>query len=146
MKNGFPAPNKELAKTKNNHLTGKAPYKFESAFLQRGVTSEPFRERSGTYWARVVVPADYRVILGRTEYLEKLGRIGVMPIEIARAKAFELRLDPHSAGPAPIFAVPELARRHDAVHEVRGALERVCTLRPFVGPADPWSPSHKRAW
>jgi uncharacterized OsmC-like protein len=30
MKNGFPAPNKELAKTKNNHLTGKAPYKFES--------------------------------------------------------------------------------------------------------------------
>ena len=35
MKNGFPAPNKELAKTKNNHLTGKAPYKFESAFLQR---------------------------------------------------------------------------------------------------------------
>src|SRR5689334_18670141 len=35
MKNGFLAPNKELAKTKNNHLTGKAPYKFESAFLQR---------------------------------------------------------------------------------------------------------------
>src|SRR5690242_20256939 len=24
-------------KTKNNHLTGKAPYKFESAFLQRTV-------------------------------------------------------------------------------------------------------------
>jgi hypothetical protein len=37
MKNGFPAPNKELAKTKNNHLTGKAPYKFESCFLQRRV-------------------------------------------------------------------------------------------------------------
>jgi hypothetical protein len=37
MKNGFPAPNKELAKTKNNHLTGKTPYKFESGFLQRGV-------------------------------------------------------------------------------------------------------------
>src|SRR5580692_3952540 len=26
-KNGFPAPNKEPAKTKNHHLTGKAPYK-----------------------------------------------------------------------------------------------------------------------
>jgi hypothetical protein len=35
MKNGFPAPNKELAKTKNNHLTGKTPYKFESISLQR---------------------------------------------------------------------------------------------------------------
>jgi hypothetical protein len=41
MKNGFPAPNKELAKTKNNHLTGKAPYKFESGLLQRGVLCEP---------------------------------------------------------------------------------------------------------
>ena len=37
MKNGFPAPNKELAKTKNNHLTGKTPYKFESISLQRRV-------------------------------------------------------------------------------------------------------------
>jgi hypothetical protein len=37
MKNGFPAPNKELAKTKNNHLTGKTPYKFESIPLQRRV-------------------------------------------------------------------------------------------------------------
>src|SRR5271155_922227 len=36
-KNGFPAPNKELQQTKNDHLTGKAPYKFESAFLQRRV-------------------------------------------------------------------------------------------------------------
>jgi hypothetical protein len=26
-KNGFPAPNKEPAKTKNDYLTGKAPYK-----------------------------------------------------------------------------------------------------------------------
>ena len=40
MKNGFPAPNKELAKTKNNHLTGKAPYKFESIPLQRRVRCE----------------------------------------------------------------------------------------------------------
>src|SRR6266403_6187437 len=30
-----------LSKTQNNHLTGKAPYKFESAFLQRGVACEP---------------------------------------------------------------------------------------------------------
>ena len=48
MKNGFPAPNKELQQTKNDHLTGKAPYKFESAFLQRRVICEPefSRDRS----------------------------------------------------------------------------------------------------
>src|ERR1700738_1393754 len=40
-KNGFPAPNKEPAKTKNHHLTGKAPYKFESISLQRRVVCEP---------------------------------------------------------------------------------------------------------
>jgi len=40
-KNGFPAPNKEPAKTKNHHLTGKAPYKFESRFLQRRVRLSP---------------------------------------------------------------------------------------------------------
>src|ERR1700732_2333865 len=33
-KNGFPAPN-------NDHLTGKAPYKFESISLLRGVFCEP---------------------------------------------------------------------------------------------------------
>src|SRR5712671_5790258 len=33
-KNGFPAPNKELQQTKNHHLTGKAPYKFESTSLR----------------------------------------------------------------------------------------------------------------
>src|SRR5712671_5173909 len=37
-------------KTKNNHLTGKAPYKFESALLQRRVRSEltslPMRTRN----------------------------------------------------------------------------------------------------
>jgi hypothetical protein len=36
-KNGFPAPNKEPAKTKNDYLTGKAPYRFESGSLQRRV-------------------------------------------------------------------------------------------------------------
>src|ERR1700738_3825562 len=41
-KNGFPAPNKEPAKTKNHHLTGKAPYKFESISLQRRVRCEPW--------------------------------------------------------------------------------------------------------
>src|SRR5271168_3113089 len=45
MKNGFPAPNKELQQTKNDHLTGKAPYKFESAFLQRRVINEPVLAR-----------------------------------------------------------------------------------------------------
>ena len=34
-KNGFPAPNKEPAKTKNDHLTGKAPYKSESILSSR---------------------------------------------------------------------------------------------------------------
>jgi hypothetical protein len=33
MKNGFPAPNKELAKTKNNHLTGKARCEPDFHFL-----------------------------------------------------------------------------------------------------------------
>jgi hypothetical protein len=40
MKNGFPAPNKEPATNQNYHLTGKAPYRFESGFLQRGVSDE----------------------------------------------------------------------------------------------------------
>src|SRR5260221_8572205 len=35
-----------LSKTENNHLTGKAPYKFESGLLQRRVLCEP--ECSGT--------------------------------------------------------------------------------------------------
>jgi hypothetical protein len=37
MKNGLPAPNKELAaETKNNRLTGKAPYKSANfRFLSR---------------------------------------------------------------------------------------------------------------
>src|SRR6202035_3913634 len=30
-----------LSKTQNNHLTGKAPYKFESGLLQRRVQCEP---------------------------------------------------------------------------------------------------------
>ena len=37
-----------LSKTQNNHLTGKAPYKFESGLLQRGVSNEPsWRQVSG---------------------------------------------------------------------------------------------------
>src|ERR1700719_629094 len=36
-KNGVPAPNKEPAKTKNHHLTGKAPYRFECGSLHRRV-------------------------------------------------------------------------------------------------------------
>src|SRR5438270_1681414 len=42
-KNGLPAPNKELAINRKHHLTRKAPYKFESPSLQRGVIDEPFR-------------------------------------------------------------------------------------------------------
>src|ERR1700741_1635805 len=36
-KNGFPAPNKEPTINQNYYLTAKAPYKFESVSLQRGV-------------------------------------------------------------------------------------------------------------
>src|SRR5580700_11960568 len=36
-----------LSKTQNNHLTGKAPYKFESALLQRGVSNEPLWPAGG---------------------------------------------------------------------------------------------------
>src|SRR6266446_4190805 len=45
-KNGLPAPNKEPPTTKNNHLTGKAPYKFESGFLQGRVNNETWPDRS----------------------------------------------------------------------------------------------------
>src|SRR5438132_10517221 len=37
MKNGLPAPNKELSANQKHYLTGKAPYKFESLFLHRRV-------------------------------------------------------------------------------------------------------------
>jgi len=37
-KNGFPAPNKEPTTTRNDGLTGKAPYKFEPVSLRRRVT------------------------------------------------------------------------------------------------------------
>ena len=41
-----------LSKTQNNHLTGKAPYKFESTSLQRRVINEPGRRRSrSALWA-----------------------------------------------------------------------------------------------
>src|SRR6185369_5662274 len=39
-KNGFPAPNKEPTTNQNHYLTAKAPYKFESAPLQRRVHCE----------------------------------------------------------------------------------------------------------
>jgi hypothetical protein len=41
-KNGFPAPNKEPATSQKYDLTGKAPYKFESMFLQRRVERTAF--------------------------------------------------------------------------------------------------------
>src|SRR5215813_3708234 len=45
-KNGFPASNKEPATNQKHDLTGKAPYRFESGSLQRGVRCEPdFRRR-----------------------------------------------------------------------------------------------------
>src|SRR5271156_1170507 len=55
MKNGFPAPNKELQQTKNDHLTGKAPYKFGQAIvgnsegtgLRRGEVIETERRHLG---------------------------------------------------------------------------------------------------
>src|SRR5580700_1580476 len=44
-----------LSKTQNNHLTRKAPYKFESGLLQRGVSNEPCgcRERRTRVGLRV---------------------------------------------------------------------------------------------
>ena len=36
-KNGFPSSEQKTGKTKNDHLTEKAPYKFESGSLQRRV-------------------------------------------------------------------------------------------------------------
>jgi hypothetical protein len=45
-KNGFPAPNKEPTRNQNHYLTGKAPYKFESAF-PLAVSQERTVARSG---------------------------------------------------------------------------------------------------
>src|SRR6202035_4967615 len=43
---GHTSEQRTLSKAKNNRLTGKAPYKFESIALQRGVSCEPdFRGR-----------------------------------------------------------------------------------------------------
>src|ERR1700738_4402278 len=38
---GHTSEQRTLSKTQNNHLTGKAPYKFESISLQRRVHCEP---------------------------------------------------------------------------------------------------------
>src|SRR6516164_5185864 len=48
-KNDFPAPNKEPANKPKDHLTGNAPYRFESGSLQRRVRfiSEPLPPTSG---------------------------------------------------------------------------------------------------
>src|SRR5580693_651028 len=45
-----------LSKTQNNHLTGKAPYKFESALLQRGVRCELDPTGSATCLLRATRP------------------------------------------------------------------------------------------
>src|SRR5215472_8919868 len=58
-KNGFPAPNKEPTTNQKHDLTGKAPYRFESASLQRRVhkPSVPQRlPRNGGKWIRTVSP------------------------------------------------------------------------------------------
>src|SRR5215831_11963701 len=49
-KNGFPAPNKEPARSQNDYLTRKAPYKFESVFLQRRIGRTPTLGPSGSDW------------------------------------------------------------------------------------------------
>ena len=49
-KNGFPAPNKEPSENQNDYLTGKAPYRFESAFLQRRFRCEPVSRRNSPFW------------------------------------------------------------------------------------------------
>src|SRR3954452_25408711 len=52
-KNGFPAPNKEPTTNQNHYLTGKAPYKFESSFLQQRVHCKLARglgSRCGRNW------------------------------------------------------------------------------------------------
>src|ERR1700751_1151138 len=38
---GHTSEQRTLSNTQNNHLTGKAPYKFESGLLQRVVSCEP---------------------------------------------------------------------------------------------------------
>jgi integrase len=47
----------------------------------------------GSYWARIVVPADVRGIIGRWEYLENLGRVDTTPYDVAVAKCCEYKLE-----------------------------------------------------
>src|ERR1700730_2301046 len=43
-----------LSKTQNNHLTGKAPYKFEAGFLQQRVACEPPDDQQAALAAGIV--------------------------------------------------------------------------------------------
>ena len=86
-KNGFPAPNKEPAKTKNHHLTGKAPYKFESISLQHGVCCEPAPLHQGARPAtRSEVTSEKTVaLLYKDADWFKLGRGGISVVSARRA-------------------------------------------------------------
>jgi hypothetical protein len=77
-KNGLSrSEQKTVSATQNNRLTGKAPYKFESALLQQGVTCEPnvnYRFRfvvarphlvamcAGVAWSRLYAPRESPII------------------------------------------------------------------------------------
>src|SRR5207248_11603394 len=63
-KNGFPAPNKEPAINQNHHLTGKAPYRFESGSLPSGESAAnlSFRRPNATrpYLETAALPIAHR--------------------------------------------------------------------------------------
>src|SRR5262249_36118047 len=118
-RNGFPAPNKEPATNQKHDLTGKAPYKFESIFLQRRVNSElgwkpvglggpillipgPYAERAG-FARRAGAPAPGRERVSRDEPQRIRGDPAVGPRLFCRA----LFLSAQPAGGIP----DELAHR-----------------------------------
>ena len=76
MKNGLSrSEQKTVSTTQNNRLTGKAPYKFESIFLQRRVRLYPasgtridlpmFREESGVWRRPITLPDEPCGPIGR---------------------------------------------------------------------------------
>ena len=90
-KNGFPAPNKEPATNQKYGLTGKAPYRFESVFLQRrvkgrvvaGEIDRPRRFSASDTRSRAVASASLYCTLVRPEFYVSAAEALIGQVEIS---------------------------------------------------------------
>ena len=69
-----------LSKTQNNHLTGKAPYKFESVFPQGRVQCELPRTNFETKSALTIHPPDRQSMRRRRLLMGALGALMLMGV------------------------------------------------------------------